>query len=341
MTRSSLRFTNVHISPSLGTLFGRGTYTVTGNLRHEITWQVRAGRGPNSEVDIQSETDPDIKACNYQLVAKDLIPDMGDLNGRPPRSHYWACDLTIRHEQLHGEQRRESLGPDSMQAMQNWLNAQTATSSAQIQNTLLPQAMNEGITVFNTLAQAPSIEEEAYGDGAPLYLARANAIRAKGDAGDYGQVSAQVTVHPKGGGPYEVVPGDTLWGIAERTYGQGRYWRDIYDANPGKTQEGGNLIFPGTILDLPPINVGQELTLLLTSDAQMVMTESVAVPGASSHEFLVAANELFSDTTNCGGHVTVDVIDPGGHTLLSATWVIPGQAVTDDGKYRLTTRIVP
>jgi len=59
----------------------------------------------------------------------------------------------------------------------------------------------------------------------------------------------------KGGGEYEVKRGDTLWGIARDTYGHGRYWREIYRANPDKASDGGNLILIGVILTLPEIQV--------------------------------------------------------------------------------------
>ena len=59
----------------------------------------------------------------------------------------------------------------------------------------------------------------------------------------------------KGGGEYEVQRGDTLWGIARDTYGHGRYWREIYRANPDKASDGGNLILIGVILTLPEIDV--------------------------------------------------------------------------------------
>ena len=62
----------------------------------------------------------------------------------------------------------------------------------------------------------------------------------------------------RGGGSYEVVAGDSLWRIAKSTYGHGRYWRDIYRANPGKTAREGNLILIGTILDLPVLQVPAE-----------------------------------------------------------------------------------
>ena len=59
----------------------------------------------------------------------------------------------------------------------------------------------------------------------------------------------------RGGGNYEIVAGDSLWKIAETTYGQGQRWRDIYTANPGKAARGGDLILIGTVLTLPVLQV--------------------------------------------------------------------------------------
>lgn len=58
-----------------------------------------------------------------------------------------------------------------------------------------------------------------------------------------------------GGANYMVVAGDTLWDIAQRTYGDGHYWREIYTANPDKVGNNGNLILIGTQLNLPSIEV--------------------------------------------------------------------------------------
>ncbi len=59
----------------------------------------------------------------------------------------------------------------------------------------------------------------------------------------------------RGGGNYEVVAGDSLWKIAKATYGQGKFWQDIYKANPDKVARGGNLILIGTVLTLPAVQV--------------------------------------------------------------------------------------
>lgn len=341
ITGSRFRFTNVNIDPSAGTLIGSGVYTVTGDLTQTINWEVQSGTGPGSEVDIAGDSDPDIKACNYQLVSSDLTPNMGSDNGRPPRTKYWSQDLTERHELFHTTQRSDHWGPDTLTAAQTWLNGQTATSASQIRSSLLQRALNEGIRVFNTFATAPAAEGDTYGDGAPLYLARANAIKTKGDTGDYGKVSVNVTVHPKGGTPYEIVEGDTLWAIAERTYGHGRFWRDIHRANPGKARRGGNLIFPGQIFDLPAINVDQEVFAILMSDTKVAITDTVLVTGGGSHEFLVSASDLFTDTTNCTGDISVDVYDPSVNTLVNGVWSLPGPVTSTNGSYEVTTQIVP
>ena len=49
---------------------------------------------------------------------------------------------------------------------------------------------------------------------------------------------------------YIVVPGDSLWNIAEKHYGEGTKWNVIYDANKDKISNPG-LIFPGQELEIP------------------------------------------------------------------------------------------
>jgi hypothetical protein len=339
-TGASLSFSNVNIDASFGTLIGEGIYTVTGDVEHEIHWGVLSGTGPGSQVDIQNDSDPDISACNYQLVSKDLTPNMSSDNGRPPRSKYWAEDLTIRHEKFHAiNQRKLSWGPIITSYMQMWLSGRTANSASHIQNTLMPQAISEGIRLYNIFVGLPSTEGDTYGDGAPSYRARANAIKTKGDIGGYGQISALVTVHPKGGGTHEVVSGDTLWGISEQIYGHGRYWRKIYRANPGKTKQGGNLIFPGTILDIPAVNFDQELSVLLGHGTNLSLTSNVLIAGGSSHEFKVLPSDLFDDSANCTGDVNVEIFDPMGISLLSSIWPLPAATNSRNGNITLSIEI--
>lgn len=64
------------------------------------------------------------------------------------------------------------------------------------------------------------------------------------------------------GSSYEVVSGDTLWGIAARKLGSGPKWPSIYDLNAGtieaaaqahglNSSDHGHWIYPGTVLTLP------------------------------------------------------------------------------------------
>lgn len=54
-----------------------------------------------------------------------------------------------------------------------------------------------------------------------------------------------------GGGQHTVVSGDTLWGIAKSTYGDGSLWTIIWDANKPMTSGNPDLIYPGEVLYLP------------------------------------------------------------------------------------------
>ena len=51
-------------------------------------------------------------------------------------------------------------------------------------------------------------------------------------------------------GNYVVRPGDNLWQIASRLYGDGRYWVYLFGANAHQIRNP-NLIHPGQVLNLP------------------------------------------------------------------------------------------
>ena len=57
-----------------------------------------------------------------------------------------------------------------------------------------------------------------------------------------------------GGGSFIVQPGDTLWGIAQATYGNGAWWEEIQRANAARGR-GGDEVLIGELLTLPVLDV--------------------------------------------------------------------------------------
>jgi hypothetical protein len=161
-----------------------GKYIVRARVDNPITFQVRASKGPTGQTDIASDSDPDITQANYMKVASDLTPDMSDLNGRPPKEKFWARDLTIKHERFHANE-GAVYGRAAVTEAQNWLNLQMGFLDF---NDVLGLVVRVPARVGESVAKAtaePAREYRAYGDSAPLYLARANAIKTKGAKGAY------------------------------------------------------------------------------------------------------------------------------------------------------------
>jgi len=61
---------------------------------------------------------------------------------------------------------------------------------------------------------------------------------------------------------YTVQPGDDLWAIAQRYYGNGAYWHVIYNANTQVVGPNPNYILPGEQLCIPPRSVAVGAPLL-------------------------------------------------------------------------------
>lgn len=155
-------------------------FDVTATVNNNVTWSVHSlGR-----TDIPDENAPAITAANYATVASDLTPNMASDGGRPPRTRFWAKDLTERHEQFHANERAHTYGRPAFEFAQTWLSGQTAANEAEVRALVnqVPTKMHENYAT----AYAPGKETRAYGDGAPLYRARADAVKAKGDSGGYG-----------------------------------------------------------------------------------------------------------------------------------------------------------
>jgi hypothetical protein len=178
VTRSfGSKLTGITITPKTG------AFDVAATLEHPITYQVRTGTGPDGQKDIASETDAKVKRANYATVAADLTPDMSDLNGRPPRTQFWAEALTLKHELVHANDDKGN-GPAAMGTAKTWLNGQTATDEAGVRVHLTKIPVRFADALLAALSTEDG-EKHAYGDGAPSYKARADKIKEKGTKGDY------------------------------------------------------------------------------------------------------------------------------------------------------------
>jgi hypothetical protein len=160
-----------------------GWWYVSATVTQQILWQVRAVTGPSGQVNVTSALDPVITAANYQTVVDDLTPDMSDLNGRPPRSQFWAKDLTEQHEAFHANDRK-TRAPAALRLASNWLGTQQAADPAGVQ-ALLQQVPGRMVATVSAGMTMPGKEERAYGDGAGAYSRRATAIWALGKVGYY------------------------------------------------------------------------------------------------------------------------------------------------------------
>jgi len=160
-----------------------GAFTVTATFSLTTTWDTCKGTGPNHEVDIASENSPALTAANYPTAVSDLTPNMSDLGGRPPRTQFWAQDLTERHEKVHAADHQRT-GKEGMAQAITWLKTQTATTEAEVR-TLLTTARNKIVAYIVANGAGDVGEVHAYSDGAASYKARADAIKAKGDKKEY------------------------------------------------------------------------------------------------------------------------------------------------------------
>lgn len=160
-----------------------GHFVVTAMVDHPITYQIRSGTGPAGQVDINGATSGNITKANQPTVVSDLTPDMSDLNGRPPRTAFWAEDLTEKHEKVHADDDKGN-APGVVSQFRTWLQGQPAASVADVQLLLgqFPARFSAGLLAALSTVDG---EKHAYGDGAPSYQIRASLISAAGALGLY------------------------------------------------------------------------------------------------------------------------------------------------------------
>lgn len=154
-------------------------FSVTATVNNRVTWTVQS-RG---RTNIPNENAAAITSANYTTVASDLTPNMSSDNGRPPRTKFWAQDLTEKHERFHANERANTYGKPAFEFAETWLSSQTAADEAGVTTLVnqIPDKMHESYAASYT----PGKESRAYGDGAPSYQTRADAVKTKGDGGGY------------------------------------------------------------------------------------------------------------------------------------------------------------
>jgi hypothetical protein len=160
-----------------------GWWYVSATITQQILYQVRAATGPSGQVNVTGAFDPVITSANWRTVMDDLTPDRSDLNGRPPRTQFWAKDLTEMHEEFHANDRK-TRAPAALQVASTWLGTQQAATAADV-GTLLGQVPGRMVALVSAGMTMPGKEERAYGDGANAYSRRANAIWTLGQMGYY------------------------------------------------------------------------------------------------------------------------------------------------------------
>ncbi|MFQ5418814.1 MAG: DUF4157 domain-containing protein, partial [Anaerolineae bacterium] len=153
-------------------------FEVTATVNCPIKWEVHSlGR-----TDIDDSLSAAITKANYPTVASDLTPNMSSDGGRPPRTKFWAQDLTEQHEKYHADEFK-TYGQASFTLAQTWLGTQTANSAAKAKELVkkIPGRMRTNLIA----TYVPNCETRAYGDGAPHYKKRADEVSLNGAAGKY------------------------------------------------------------------------------------------------------------------------------------------------------------
>ena len=154
---------------------------------NKITYWVHSG----GRTDIASDADADITQTNYTKVVSDLTPSptavknaTTDLyKNQPPRTKFWAEDLTLKHERFHAAE-DVKFGKQGAEIARDWLNTQ-AVSKIEDLDPLIVTARDKVSDKIKLEMAVPRSEDDAYNDGAPDYTARAQAIKTKGDANGY------------------------------------------------------------------------------------------------------------------------------------------------------------
>lgn len=111
---------------------------------------------------------------------------------------------------------------------------------------------------------------------------------------------------PVAGQPYQIIAGDTLWGISGICYGDSTKWPRIWRANKNNLRSGDpNLIFPGEWLNIPE------------SETKKFIEEKDLV-GKNTNEFTLIMNDLEIPST--AGRVTRSIDTAADGWTANTAW---------------------
>ncbi|KKU03309.1 MAG: Peptidoglycan-binding LysM [Candidatus Amesbacteria bacterium GW2011_GWB1_47_26] len=87
-----------------------------------------------------------------------------------------------------------------------------------------------------------------------------NYFKSVNKKGETTSTSTVKVEEPVAGNEYTVVAGDSLWTISEAAYGSGYNWTDVYQANKEVLANHPDLLYVGTKLTLPEVEVKQPVS---------------------------------------------------------------------------------
>lgn len=168
-------------------------YSVKVEYQNDIKVLVCADDGPRGQKNITSAADAHITKANYPKVVTDLTPDPKNQGGAPPRTQFWARDLTLLHEDFHATDGQRFCSA-AVTAAQADLNKQTVPAPTDNKfselNALMKPIPGKIVSARGT-GMANGGEERAYKAGAASYQARATEIASRGTAGKYAEADTQ------------------------------------------------------------------------------------------------------------------------------------------------------
>ena len=122
---------------------------------------------------------------------------------------------------------------------------------------------------------------------------------------------------------HTVQPGDTLYGISERYWGNGKYWPALYQANRSKISDP-NLIYAGQVVTIPSGRHQASSAPAPSTPASSTSASSTSDPSSTSTAASSKGGTSTTSSSSAGSTVQSDIAN--GNNLLAI-----GQYLVDNG----------